>query len=141
MPDLGLPAIKAKVDTGAKSSALHAYNIRAFEKDGQNFVKFKIHPVQRNNKLTRECVAPLVAERDVTSSNGETETRYVVLTKMVFGNKTHEIEAELSLTARHKMTFRMLLGRDAMRKARFVVDPSKSFQLGRLDDAEKLYRD
>lgn len=137
LPDLKLPAMKAKVDTGAKTSALHAYNIRAFVEDGRNMVKFKIHPLQRNTKLSIDCVAPLVAEREVISSNGESETRYVIRTALVFPDRC--VETELTLTSRHKMAFRMLLGRDTLRAAKFIVDPSKAFLLGKVSQAKKLY--
>lgn len=138
LPDLGLPAIKAKVDTGAKTSALHAYNILAFvDEDGRNMVKFKVHPLQRNIKLTVDCVAPLVAEREIVSSNGESETRYVIRTALVFADRC--VETELTLTSRHKMAFRMLLGRDTLRAAKFIVDPTKAFALGKVSQPKKLY--
>lgn len=138
LPGLGLPAVKAKIDTGAKTSALHAYKIRAFEENGQSFVRFKIHPLQRNNKLEVTCVAPLIDERGVTSSNGEHEVRYVIRTPMVFKNVS--FEAELTLTSRHNMAFRMLLGREAIRRAKFTVDPAKSFLLGKIADPKALYK-
>ena len=134
MPDLGLPLVKAKIDTGAKTSALHAYDIKIFTKDGEKFVRFKVHPMQGNNKIEKICEARLVDKRGVISSNGEREKRYVIETALEFGNKT--IHAELTLTSRHKMAFRMLLGREALRKARFTVDPSKSFLLGKHKKAE-----
>ena len=136
-PDLNLPAVKAKVDTGAKTSALHAYDIKAFTKEGQKFVRFKIHPLQKNKKLEVACEAPLSDHRSVTSSNGEREKRYVIKTPMQIGSK--KVMAEITLTARHKMTFRMLLGRDAICRAKFVVDPVKSFLQGKIKNAEELY--
>lgn len=137
-PELGLPAIKAKVDTGAKTSALHAYGIEPFDKDGQAYVRFKIHPLQKNKKLEVVCEAPVVDFRGVTSSNGERDRRYVIKTPMVIGDKT--INAEVTLTSRHKMTFRMLLGRDAIKKAKLIVDPAKSHLLGKKKDVEQLYQ-
>ena len=137
LPDLGLPAVKAKVDTGAKTSAIHAYDIKAFTKDGQKFVRFKVHPLQKNKKLETECEAPLADHRSVTSSNGEREKRYVIKTPIKIGAK--KIQAELTLTARHKMTFRMLLGRDAIIRGKFVVDPVKSFLQGKIKNAEEFY--
>ena len=138
LPDLNLPAIKAKIDTGAKTSALHAYDIETFVKNGQDYVRFKIHPLQRNKDLERSCEAPLIDKRGVTSSNGERETRYVIKTTIDFGQI--KIEAEMTLTSRHKMSFRMLLGREAMKKARFTVDPGKTLLLGKSKNAENLYK-
>lgn len=137
LPALQLPAVKAKVDTGAKTSALHAYDIKPFTKDGQRYVRFKIHPLQKNKKLEVVCEAPLSDYRSVTSSNGEREKRYVIMTPVCIGTKT--VAAELTLTARHKMTFRMLIGRDAIVKGKFVVDPVKSFIQGKIRKPEDLY--
>lgn len=136
-PDLGLPAIKAKVDTGAKTSCIHAFDIKPVTIGGEKHVRFKIHPLQKNKKLTVECQAPLSDFRNITSSNGEREKRYVIKTPMKLGNKT--IDAEVTLTSRHKMTFRMLLGRDAIAKAKFTVDPVKSFLLGKIKDPIERY--
>jgi hypothetical protein len=137
LPDLGLPAIKAKIDTGARTSALHAYDIETFILDNTDMVRFKIHPLQRNNRLERQCVARLVDRRAVTSSNGEREYRFVIMTNIVFPVKT--IETEITLTTRHNMAFRMLLGRTALRKARFAVDPGKRYLLGKMTGVEELY--
>lgn len=137
LPALGLPAIKAKIDTGARTSALHAYDIVPFKKDGKDYAEFKVHPLQRNEDIERVCVAPLVDTRVVISSNGESETRYVILTEMKFGETV--IEAELTLTSRHNMTFRMLLGRQALRQAQFIVDPALSYVLGRKRGVSRLY--
>lgn len=138
LPELDLPFIKAKVDTGAKTSALHAYDIKVFTKDEQKFVRFKIHPLQRDAKLERECEAPLVDRRIVISSNGEREKRYVINTKIVLGEK--KFRAELTLTSRHNMAFRMLLGREALRKAKVVVDPVKSCVTGCKKNLEDFYK-
>lgn len=136
-PDLGLPAVKAKVDTGAKTSSLHAYDIKVFTEDGQKFVRFKIHPLRGTKELERECIAPLSDHRYVTSSNGERDKRYVIKTPLQIGTKT--IQAEVTLASRHKMRFRMLLGRDAIGKAKFTVDPVKSFLLGKIANPKELY--
>jgi ribosomal protein S6--L-glutamate ligase len=136
-PGLGLPAIKAKVDTGAKTSALHAYDIKRVTKDGQNYASFKIHPLQTNESLTLECMAPLVDMRFITSSNGEREKRCVIKALIVIGEKSYE--TEVTLTSRHKMRFRFLLGREALRKGRFLVDPAKSYVLGKVLAPQKLY--
>ena len=138
LPELGLPAVKVKIDTGAKTSALHAYDIELFTEEKNDYVRFKIHPLQRNNTLERCCVAPLVDYRYVMSSNGEREKRYVIQTQIDFPSVC--ILAELTLTSRHNMAFRMLLGREALRKAKFTVDPAKSFILGKQTDAEALYK-
>ena len=137
LPELGLPCIKAKVDTGAKTSALHAYDIKAFKKDGVSWVRFKVHPLQRNQKNVVECVSPLKDLRTVISSNGEKEKRYVIETKMIINDT--KLVTELTLTSRHKMAFRMLLGREALRRARFIVDPAKSHITGKIKDPQLLY--
>lgn len=136
-PALGLPAIKAKIDTGAKTSALHAYDITPFTKDGQSHVRFMINPLPKCKKLILQCESPLIEKRTITSSNGEREARYVIQTEFCMNNKT--FQAEMTLTSRHKMTFRMLLGRDALRRGKFIVDPSKSYLLGKITDAQSLY--
>jgi len=138
LPDLELPAIKAKIDTGAKTSALHAYDIRRFSKDGADYVRFKIHPVQGNNKIEVECEAPLVERRPVTSSNGEREKRYVIKTRLHLDGRHMDIE--LTLTSRHKMEFRMLLGREALRKGRFLINPGKTYLLGKSSDSSEFYK-
>ena len=137
LPDLGLPAAKAKIDTGARTSALHAYDIQVYDNHRVPFVRFKVQPLQARRKLVRVCEAPLVERRVITSSNGEREERPVILTTISFDSML--FGAELTLTSRHKMNFRMLLGREALRKARFVVEPSKSFLLGKIKKPESLY--
>lgn len=137
LPDLGLPAVKAKIDTGAKTSALHAYDIELFDNHRVPFVRFKVHPLQAERRLFKVCEAPLVEKRVITSSNGEREVRPVILTTLSFDSML--FGAELTLTSRHKMNFRMLLGREALRKARFVVEPSRSFLLGKIKKPENLY--
>lgn len=138
IPFLGLPAIKAKVDTGAKTSCLHAFGIEPFQRDGEKFVRFKIHPIQGNQRFKLTCEAPLVDRRGITSSNGDREKRFVIKVPLEFENG-HKINAELTLTSRHKMAFRMLLGREAITKAKFTVDPGKSFQLGKVKNCYELY--
>lgn len=139
LPDLGLPAVQAKIDTGAKTSALHAYDIEPFTENGIQYVRFKIHPLPKNNKIERTCIAPLIDRRNVVSSNGERELRYVIATHIQF--PTHAVIAELTLTSRHKMAFRLLLGREALRKARFAVDPAKSLLLGDVKNELDLYKE
>lgn len=137
LPDLELPAVKVKIDTGAKTSALHAYDIQTFDNLYGTFVRFRIQPLQKNRKFSKICEAPLVEKRTVISSNGERELRPVILTRIAVGDVV--INAELTLTSRHKMNFRMLLGREALKKGKFIVSPSKSFLLGKIKDPEQLY--
>lgn len=125
LPELGVERTKAKIDTGAKTSAIHAWDLRA---DG-DVVHFALHPVQRNDDVVVEASAPLVDEREVRSSNGETERRLVVSTPVVLG--THRADIELTLTSRDQMGFRMLLGREALRALDALVDPARSYATGR----------
>ncbi len=124
LPDLHIDHIKAKVDTGARTSALHATDIRYFKRKGHSWVRFKIHPTQRSKKLEIECEAPIVEKRKIKSSVGISTDRPVILTRIDIGNFHGEIE--LTLVDRDIMGFRMLLGRQAMR-GHFLVDPGRSF--------------
>ena len=131
LPLLGIPAIKAKTDSGARTSALHAFNIRYTEEDEQTYVHFDVHPIQRNTKITKTCKAPLLERRIVKSSSGDKERRPVIKTLFHMGEAEWEIE--MTLTDRDAMGYRMLLGREAM-EGRFLIDPDVSFCLGaRLD--------
>ena len=127
LPQLGIPTIKARVDSGAKTSALHAINIAPFKKDGQNWVKFDINPIQNNVKTIIHCEAPLVDKRIVKSSSGFREQRFVIQTNLEIGNGNWLIE--MTLTNRDSMGFRMLLGREAM-SGRVLVDPEQQYLLG-----------
>lgn len=126
-PELGIPVIKARVDSGAKTSALHAINIAPFKKEGQNWVRFDINPIQNNVKTIINCEAPLVDKRVVKSSSGFREERYVIQTNLEIGNTNWIIE--MTLTNRDSMGFRMLLGREAM-SGRVLVDPEQQYLLG-----------
>jgi hypothetical protein len=132
LPALGLPAIKAKIDTGAKTSALHAFQVDKFARDGRNFVRFLMHPIQQDSNLVVECEAELVDQRQVTDSGGHQELRYVIETPIKLGDL--ELPIQLTLTNRDSMRFRMLLGRQAMEN-RILVDPAASFLCGKLDAA------
>ena len=137
-PELGIPTIKARVDSGAKTSALHAVNIAPFIKDGQNWVKFDINPIQNNVKTIIHCEAPLVDKRIVKSSSGFREQRYVIQSSLDIGETKWLIE--MTLTNRDSMGFRMLLGREAM-SGRVLVDPEQKYLLGQpsTDNLKELY--
>ena len=124
LPDLGIDRIKAKIDTGARSSALHAFHLQKFQRDGQEMIRFQVHPYQRDSKHTVTAEAKLLEHREVRNSGGEAQLRPVILTTVKLGGKQWEIE--LTLTNRDVMGFRMLLGRQAVRH-RFLVDPGKSY--------------
>lgn len=124
LPDLGVTAIKAKIDTGARTSALHVTNLVRFERDGHPWVRFAVHPIQRSELPMVVAEAPLVEHRPVRSSSGHTERRLVIMTRLAVGEVTWPIE--LTLTRRDAMGFRMLIGRQAVRQ-RAVIDPGRSF--------------
>ena len=128
LPDLGIPSIKAKVDTGARTSSLHAFNVEEYGDGGRQMVRFELMPEQRNSRIVVSAVAPLVEHRKVTPSSGQAEVRPVVLTTIGLLGELWPVE--LTLTSRDQMGFRMLLGRQALRR-RFVVDPGRSFLNGR----------
>ena len=132
-PGLGIPTIKARVDSGAKTSALHATNLKSFQKDGVDWVKFDINPIQNNAKTIIHCEAELVDQRIVKSSSGYREKRQVIKTHVEIGGKKWEVE--LTLTNRDSMGFRMLLGREAM-SGRILVDPEKKYLLGQPSNEE-----
>ena len=124
LPELGLPAIKAKVDTGARTSALHASFVEPFGPARARKLRFGVHPVPNRTDIEIECTARVVDRRMVRSSNGEREQRYVIETRMRIANREWPIE--VTLANRNMMSYRMLLGRQAI-AAGVLVDPSSSF--------------
>ncbi len=121
LPLLNLPYIKAKVDTGARTSALHAFSIEPFTKRGAPWVKFQMHPLHGHADIVVQCEAPVIDRRMVTDSGGKGEKRLVIETFATVGEVTRSIE--ITLTNREKMAYRMLLGRQALGRFGFLVDP------------------
>lgn len=134
-PALGIPAVKARVDSGARTSALHAFNIHPFNRGREKWISFEVHPIQRNRKTTVRCEAAVVDRRIVKSSSGDREKRYVIASTVHIGGSSFDIE--LTLTNRDTMGYRMLLGREAM-SGRMLVDPAASFSVGDLTPTQLL---
>ncbi len=128
LPDLGLPYIKAKVDTGARTSALHAFCLEPLTVDGTPKVRFGIHPLRKRTDVEHFCIADIIDERWVTDSGGHREKRFVIASRVQIGTRQWPIE--LTLTNRDNMCFRMLLGRTAMQD-HMLVDPHASFLTGK----------
>jgi len=128
LPDVGVPWIKAKLDTGARTSSIHAYDVERFERDGVPWARFEIHPWQRSQQGSIAAALPVVDERMIKSSTGHEEHRLVVVTTIVVCGR--EIASELTLTNRDEMGFRMLVGREALRGVA-LVDPERSYLGGR----------
>ncbi|WOD09216.1 ATP-dependent zinc protease [Marinomonas sp. GJ51-6] len=126
-PSLNIPAIKARVDSGAKTSSLHAINIQRFMKDEEHWVQFEVHPLKGNRKTTVHCEAPLIDQRVIKSSSGDKEKRPVISTLLSLGEKTWNVE--VTLTNRDSMGYRMLLGREAM-NGHVLIDPQGECLLG-----------
>jgi len=138
LPDLDLPAVEAKVDTGAKTSALHAFAMDTYDEGGRRRVCFGVHPLRGNDTLEVFACADVIDERVIVSSNGQEEHRVVIRTPMTLAGETWPIE--ITLTDRSTMRFRMLLGRQAM-LGRLVVDPKALHLQGKVRDAAMFYED
>ena len=133
LPDLNIPAIKVRVDSGAKTSALHAVNIQPFQRNNETWVSFDVYPLQHNGKKMIHCQAFVIDKRVIKSSTGNRENRYIIRTPLRIGEHTWDID--ISLTNRDSMGYRMLFGREAM-IGRMLVDPENSFMLGNLTEEE-----
>lgn len=136
LPALGIPCIKAKVDTGARTSTLHAFYVDTFRRQGQLHARFGVHPVQHRSDIVVHAEAPVVDRRKVSDSGGHREERYVIHTRVALGQREWPIE--LTLTNRETMLFRMLLGRTAI-AGNAVVDPGQSFLAGRIRHPWEAY--
>ena len=128
LPGLDVPWIKAKLDTGARSSAIHAFDIHEYDVDGVSWVRFSIHPWQRSSEDSVEVTLPVHDRRVVRSSTGHTQERYVVLMDVRLVDRV--VSAEVTLSSRDQMGFRLLIGRQALRPG-LLVDSSRSYVGGR----------
>ena len=128
LPMLNTPLIKVKIDTGAKTSALHAYDLEVIEINDKKYAKFVIHPLQKNDNISRHALSEIIDTRIIRSSNGHKEERMVIRSPITIGN--HHWDIEITLTKRDIMHHRMLLGREAMNL--ILVDPSKSYCQGKV---------
>lgn len=124
LPDIGVPGIKAKIDTGARSSALHTHDYEIFQRGNRDYVRFHLHPLTTTEEVELTCEAPVFEFRSVKDSGGHTENRPFVRTMAKLGSQEWLID--LSLTNREGMKFRMLLGRQAI-AGRFIVSPESSY--------------
>ena len=124
LPDLSPVPLKAKIDTGARTSTLHAFGLSVYARDGEPWVDFEIHPIQRSKAQSSLVSYPITSFKQVRSSTGHSERRPLIRTRFQIGQ--HEFDIDVTLTSRDEMGFRMLLGRSAVRR-RFWVDPGRSF--------------
>lgn len=129
LPEIGIDKIKAKIDTGARTSALHAFALQPFTEGNQRKIRFDIHPLQHNTMKIVTCIADVVDKRLVSDSGGHIEERFVIQTLITIAQQTWPIE--ITLTERENMLFRMLLGRSALRR-RFIVNPARSYVTTRI---------
>jgi hypothetical protein len=128
LPQAGVDWVKAKIDTGARSSAIHAFDLETLERDGQEWVRFSIHPWQRSDEDHVELCLPVLDRREVRSSNGQTEQRYAVALDVTLAGRT--ITTVMTLSNRDEMGFRMLIGREALERG-FLVDSAISYAGGK----------
>lgn len=128
LDSLNLPPLKAKIDTGARTSALHAFKLDTFSRGGSRWVRFGLHPQQRNRQAVEIREAPIIDRRTIADSGGHRQLRYIIQSDVTLGHDTWPIE--LSLTRRDTMRFRLLLGRTAL-EDRFMIDPSRSYCIGK----------
>ena len=136
LPELNLPAIKAKIDTGARTSALHAFKVKRFKRNHCDMVRFSLHPIQHNRDIVLDCEAPLIDERAVCNSGGHWEKRSVIQSHLALGDI--HLPIEITLTDRDNMRFRMLIGRQALQQYKnLLIDPAKSYQVGPNDLSKK----
>lgn len=132
LPELNIEKIKAKIDTGAKTSTLHAFAVKPFKKDHRHWVKFSVHPEQLRRNKVIECCSEILDIRWVTDSGGHRERRFVIQTLVLVGAESWPID--ITLTNRDMMRFRMLLGRSAL-KNRFLVDPAVSYLMQKVENS------
>lgn len=129
LPEIGIPIMQCKVDTGAKTSALHAFKVDSFDRGGLLWVRFSVHIDETDLSKIQVCEAKVVDKRSVTDSGGNISQRFFIETLLEIGESHYPIQ--VSLTDRDTMKFNMLLGRTALRKGHFIVDPSKSYLQGK----------
>lgn len=132
---LGIPAIKARVDSGAKTSSIHASNIEVFSKDGVDWVRFEVDPIQDDSSILIKCEAKLLRSKMIKSSMGTSEERLMIRTALTLGEDTYTIK--LTLASRDTMNYRMLLGREALNK-RYLINPVEHCLLGRFTQEDVL---
>ncbi|MEZ5376940.1 MAG: ATP-dependent zinc protease [Acidimicrobiales bacterium] len=128
LPGLGIDAVKAKIDTGARTSAIHAFGIQPFEAEGVEWVRFQVHPRQRSRLPTITCEAPIHDRRLIRSSNGQQQSRIIIKTRIEMAGATWPIE--LSLASRDELGFRMLIGRQGLGR-KVLIDPARSYVTGK----------
>lgn len=129
LPELNIPGIKAKIDTGARTSSLHAYFVEPYHEGGIEMVRFGVHPLQGREDIEVICASPVKERRQVTDSGGHREERFVIETTILLGAQRKKIE--MTLTNRDTMKFRMLLGRRALQDLGLLVDSSRSYLIGK----------
>jgi len=132
---LGIPAIKARVDSGAKTSSIHASNIEVVSKDGDDWVRFEVDPIQDDANILIKCEAKLLRSKKVKSSMGASEERLMIRTPLSIGKDTFIIK--LTLASRDTMNYRMLLGREALNR-RYLINPAEHCLLGKFSEEEVL---